>query len=438
MSRYTSCLVGALSLTTAAAAIGSCETKGTYVNEKGGFAMSWCFPSEEDIQITFQLAGTAFVGIGFGGSMYEADIVSGWVDAAGAPTIKDYYSTEEGAPKEDTSLGGTDDVVAISGTRGGAKGANGTASSEFTELTFQRKLSTGDEFDTVISLTEPNDMIYAWGSADSQGLIYHGDNHNHVYIDFGKEDGIPDSVFGREESGELSREIVMSSFYGTLSTIQSEGAGNPGIVNYPYGSVADIADEEPSSGRPLLLLSDLERNVENMKTNPLVSLHLITLPETIAQFTHPEHYDIMTKPRTTLMGQLEKVPEDELEAAKATYLKKHPSSQVSHAPPPPLPLPLLLVIIVYTYLYTYIYAYIYTYLYIYLYAPRPGSTSPTLPCTAWWWRTCTWWAASATTTTSAGSLPSSTSPSTCKCSKERERALYCCCIASRPCIATQS
>ncbi|CAM9567515.1 unnamed protein product, partial [Ectocarpus fasciculatus] len=140
-------------------------------------------------------------------------------------------------------------------------------------------------------------------------------------------DGIPDTAFGAEESGELSREIVKGSYYATLSTIQTEGAGNPGVVNYPFGSVADIADEEPSTGRPLLLLSELERNVINLNSNPLCSLHLVTLPETIAQFTHPEHYDIMTKPRTTLMGQLERVPDEELDAAKETYLKKHPSSK---------------------------------------------------------------------------------------------------------------
>ena len=45
-------------------------------------------------------------------------------------------------------------------------------------------------------------MIYAWGSTDETGLSYHGDNHNHIFVDFSRPDGIPDSAFGVEESGE--------------------------------------------------------------------------------------------------------------------------------------------------------------------------------------------------------------------------------------------
>jgi hypothetical protein len=37
--------------------------------------------------------------------------------------------------------------------------------------------------------------------------------------------------------------------------------------------------------------------------------------------------DVMTKPRTTLLGHLQEVPADELEAARATYLVKHPKAK---------------------------------------------------------------------------------------------------------------
>lgn len=293
------------------------EAKGIFKNEKGNFLMSWCFPSDDDIEITFSLDGNAFIGLGFGGSMYDADMVVGWMNSDGTPYISDYYSEEEAMPMEDTKLGGTNDIEIISGS-------NTTTS---TTLTFRRKLVTGDrKFDNPISLTEQNDMIYAWGVADETGLVYHGDNHNHIFVDFTKADGIPDSAFGEEESGKLSRELTRAAYYGTLSTIQTEAAGSGSVYNYPYGSVADVADEEPSTGRPLLLLSDLERNVVNLKQNPRMSIEFITLPETLAQLNNPDLYDVMTKPRTTLMGQLEPVPEDELEASKTTYLKKHPES----------------------------------------------------------------------------------------------------------------
>lgn len=59
----------------------TCDKAGTFKNEKGSFELSWCFPSEEEIQLTFTLDGNAFIGVGFGGSMYDADIVSGWIEA---------------------------------------------------------------------------------------------------------------------------------------------------------------------------------------------------------------------------------------------------------------------------------------------------------------------------------------------------------------------
>jgi hypothetical protein len=310
-------------------AVSACtDVKGTFLNEKGSFAMSWCYPSDSEIQITFSLTGNAYIGLGFGGSMYEADIVSGWVEESGNVVIKDYYSEQEGKPQEDTTLGGTNDVTVVGGSRITKRVAvgNETQTIAATELIFRRKLVTNDKYDRAISLTEPNDMIYAWANSDSNGIMYHGDNHNHIFVDFSKPNGIPDNAFGKEESGELSRELVRASYYATLSTIQSQAAGNPAVFNYPFGSVADVADEEPSSGRPLLLLSELERNVMNLEENPVCSLHFVTLPSTIEQFKHPEYYDIMTKPRTTLLGKLEKVPEGELDAAKETYLKKHPTS----------------------------------------------------------------------------------------------------------------
>lgn len=204
--------------------------------------------------------------------------------------------------------------------------SNSTEPVIVTTLTFVRKLHTADQFDRDITLDQPNDMIYAYANADENGLVYHGDNHNHIFVDFTKADGIPDNQFGYEESGALSRDLVKNSFYGTLSTMQSEAAGAMNVANYPFGSVADFADEEPSTGRPLLLLSDLERNVINMKTNPKVSLSIDTLPSTVAEFKNPNLFDEMTHPRTTLLGTMELIPKDspELQQAKDTYLAKHP------------------------------------------------------------------------------------------------------------------
>ena len=61
--------------------------------------------------------------------------------------------------------------------------------------------------------------------------------------------------------------------------------------------MADVVDENPSTGRPLILLSDLERNVINLQDNPKMSLEFITQPQTQQQFENPEYFDVMTKPR---------------------------------------------------------------------------------------------------------------------------------------------
>jgi hypothetical protein len=191
-------------------------------------------------------------------------------------------------PQEDATLGGTIDVQLVDGFSS-IKTSADNSTIAYTTLTFTRKLVTGDKYDKDISILEPNDMIYAWGNSDTGGgLVYHGDNHNHIFVDFSKPDGIPDTLFGREESGEMSRELVKSAYYGTLSTFQSQAAGSNSVSGFPYGSVADFADEEPSTGTPLILLSDLERSVVNLSENPKCSLHITTLPATIEEFNHPE------------------------------------------------------------------------------------------------------------------------------------------------------
>jgi putative heme iron utilization protein len=86
-----------------------------------------------------------------------------------------------------------------------------------------------------------------------------------------------------------------------------------------YGSVADFADEVPSTGRPLLLLSTLERNIVNLAKDPRASLAIRT-PDVNCS-------DMMTCPRVTLFGTLSQVPAKELPAAKSAYLDKHPSAR---------------------------------------------------------------------------------------------------------------
>lgn len=129
-----------------------CAPTGKFESEKGNFVLSWCFPSNDEIQLTYTLSGTSYIGLGFGGSMFDADMIIGWVNGAtGESFVDDYYSNAEKAPLLDTALGGQSNVKLLEGYR-----SNGNTS---TVLTVLRKLSTGDAFDRDILSTGTNDMV---------------------------------------------------------------------------------------------------------------------------------------------------------------------------------------------------------------------------------------------------------------------------------------
>jgi len=116
--------------------------------------------------------------------------------------------------------------------------------------------------------------------------------------------------------------MVMEGSIGTLITFQSEAAGSPSVFAIPYGSVADFADTDPSTGAPYLLLSDLERNIINWNSNPGCSLSI----HTPINESDPDQ-DAMTLPRTTLVGTLQLVSDSDLKHAQAVYLQKHPMAE---------------------------------------------------------------------------------------------------------------
>jgi len=270
------------------------------------------------------LNASAYIAVGFGSGMASpvtggTDMIVGYV-SNGSAYANDYWSTGHAKPQLDTDWGGSDDVVILSGQLSWSN--RGGTSVPTTTVRFSRKLNTGDKYDAIVRPDHgPISLIYAWGDGKPGDLHYHGDNHNHVEVDLSRADGVPRTRFGCEEVGGGAREMVRDSIFGTLITVQTQvAAGSQEIdAGWPYGSVADFADEAPSTGRPLLLLSTLERNVVNLQGNPRASLAIRT-PDMNCT-------DQMTCPRTTLFGTLEVVPDQELPAAQAAYLAKHPSAE---------------------------------------------------------------------------------------------------------------
>jgi putative heme iron utilization protein len=89
-------------------------------------------------------------------------------------------------------------------------------------------------------------------------------------------------------------ELLRARRFGILSTMSEA------IPGYPFGSLVSYAVD--AEGRPLLLLSGLALHTQNAAADPRVSL-------------------------TVFDPSAEERPEDEDEAARATYLERHPEAK---------------------------------------------------------------------------------------------------------------
>jgi hypothetical protein len=150
---------------------------GNIQNEKGGFNLSWNItalndPIEPIFQATLTLNGTAFIAMGLGTGMQDADIIIGYVDSSGRGNISDCWSEGHSRPTQDFLIGGTADVFLLSASR-----TNST-----TTLEFYRKLDTNDKMDKVIKASGAVDVIYAWNNGSPGNVSFHFDNHNHLQV----------------------------------------------------------------------------------------------------------------------------------------------------------------------------------------------------------------------------------------------------------------
>ncbi|CAA6659093.1 unnamed protein product [Spirodela intermedia] len=105
---------------------------------------------------------------------------------------------------------------------------------------------------------------------------------------------------------EEIRTFLNRSSRGALSTFSKDNAG------YPSGSMVDFAWNH--DGSPLLSVSGLAVHAKNLQANPKCSLLVAKDPE--------DRTDLVV----TLYGDAIYVSENEQEAARASYLKKHPGA----------------------------------------------------------------------------------------------------------------
>jgi putative heme iron utilization protein len=109
---------------------------------------------------------------------------------------------------------------------------------------------------------------------------------------------------------ERARTLVHVGRIGSLSTLSLKQPG------FPFGSVMPYGLDE--RGRPIFLVSTMAMHTQNLKADPRASL-LVTQPDASG--------DPLGASRVSLLGQVTRVPEDEVAEARRLYLARYPNSR---------------------------------------------------------------------------------------------------------------
>lgn len=83
----------------------------------------------------------------------------------------------------------------------------------------------------------------------------------------------------------------------------------------PFISLVPYAVDK--HGSPIIFISDMAVHTKNLKKNPQCSLMI----------SRENKDDVFNSKRITLLGKMEKVPEDDLEEVKKAYLEKYPDQE---------------------------------------------------------------------------------------------------------------
>lgn len=109
---------------------------------------------------------------------------------------------------------------------------------------------------------------------------------------------------------ERTRTLVYLGRVGSLSTHSLKQPG------FPFGSVMPYGLDD--HGRPILLISTMAMHTQNLRADPRASL-LVTQPDSNA--------DVLGSSRVTLLGDVCRIEETELEDARKLYLAAYENSK---------------------------------------------------------------------------------------------------------------
>jgi len=134
----------------------------------------WWTADGDDLYLTMKANTTGMVGLGIqpGQAMQNADIIIGFV-ADGKTELVDTFSTGMFGPHpEDTSRGGTDDIIEFAGTE----------EDGYTTIEFVRKLVTGDSNDNPVA-QGTNQIIWAYGRGDNLQIVHAARGYGEIAIE---------------------------------------------------------------------------------------------------------------------------------------------------------------------------------------------------------------------------------------------------------------
>jgi hypothetical protein len=100
---------------------------------------------------------------------------------------------------------------------------------------------------------------------------------------------------------------------GRIGTLSSLSRKQPG---FPFGSMMPYGLDD--DGRPIFLISTMAMHTQNLQVDPRASL-FVTEPDTSG--------DALGSSRVTLIGNVTRIPEAELAAARTLYLTGYPESK---------------------------------------------------------------------------------------------------------------
>src|SRR5271157_2416787 len=130
---------------------------------------------------------------------------------------------------------------------------------------------------------------------------------------FGKHAGgatIGQSVVPEPSFAERARTLMHLGRIGSLSTLSRKQPG------FPFGSLMPYSLDD--QGRPIFLISTMAMHTQNLQADPRASL-FVTEPGASG--------DPLGSSRVTLIGNVVRIPEPELAAARTVYLARYPDSK---------------------------------------------------------------------------------------------------------------